>query len=134
MINFAPADRDNTRASTLECLNAVALTGAQFEAAMRAVAALPEQSRHSPAAQALALQAFADHEGIAGSVFASAALHARMAALDAWTRDHDPRREANAEAVMEAAAHQSLSQTENGIGFDPVSFGELILFVEELPF
>lgn len=134
MLNFAPTQRRDSAASSPECLNAVALTGAEFEAAMRTIAALPGNDRHNPAAQAQALQAFVEHANIAGGVFASAALHARMAALDAWTREYDPSCEANAEAVMEAAARQPLAETDSGIGFEAVSFGELILFVEELPF
>lgn len=134
MLNRAPADLSGSRGNGVERLNAVALTGAELEAALRAIAALPGPEQRDPVMQSLMLQAFVERANITGGVAASAALHARMTALDAWTRDHDPNRDANAEAVMEAAARQPLVETDGGIGFEPVSFSELILFVEQLPF
>ncbi|MET0245682.1 MAG: hypothetical protein ABW182_02945, partial [Sphingomonas sp.] len=60
-------------------------------------------------------------------------LHARVAALTKWTEAHDPLRQSDAEAVVEAAARQPLVETAAGVGFEAPALQELILFIEELP-
>jgi hypothetical protein len=84
-------------------------------------------------AQALVLQEFARDNGLGESPLVSAALHARVAALAKWTALCDPRREENAEAVVEAAARYPLSDLAGGVGFEAEGFQEMVLFIEELP-
>lgn len=119
--------------SATDQLNGVALSAAHLEGAMRTVAQLPAHARDNPMAQALALQAYAEHGGLGDDALASAALHARISALAKWTAAHDPERQSNAEAVMEAAARFALTEEADGIGFEPGGFQELVLFIEELP-
>lgn len=119
--------------SAIERLNAVQLTGTQIAAALRALALLPAANRDDPRAQAVLLQAYARDAGFAEEGLAGAALHARVSALAKWTAAHDPLRQSDAEAVMEAAARHPLVETEAGIGFEAPAFQEMILFIEELP-
>jgi len=118
--------------SAIDQLNAVAISGPQLEAALEILAALPAQLQQRPHAQALALQAYAAEAGFEEEQ-ASAALHARAAALAKWTAAHDPERQSDPQAVLEAAARFPLGDTEAGIGFEPGGFQELVLFIEDLP-
>lgn len=67
--------------SATDQLNGVALSAAHLEGAIRTVAQLPAHARDNPMAQALALQAYAEHGGLGDDALASAALHARISAL-----------------------------------------------------
>jgi len=117
--------------SASDRLNAVRISGPQLEAALQVLASLPAHLRTRPHAQALALQAYASDAGF--EACASASLHARVTALSKWTAAHDPDRQSDARAVLEAAARFPLSDTDAGIGFEPGGFQELILFLDELP-
>jgi hypothetical protein len=118
--------------SAAELLNGVTLSGPQIEAALEILAALPGHLRARPAAQALALQAYAREAGFEEES-APTALHARVTALAKWTAAHDPERQSDVGSVMEAAARFPLAETDAGIGFEPGGFQELILFIDDLP-
>jgi hypothetical protein len=118
--------------SAMARLNAVPVSGAQLEAALEILAALPAHLRARPAAQALALQAHAGEAGLEADR-ASAALHVRATALATWTAVHDPERQSEPRSVFEAAARFPLAETDAGIGFEPGGFQELILFIDDLP-
>ncbi|MDT8760528.1 hypothetical protein MZO42_17645 [Sphingomonas psychrotolerans] len=113
--------------------NSIALTPAQFGAALQVLAMLPAIERVDPRAQAKALQAYARGAGFTDEALAGAALHARVTALARWTAAHDPLRQSDPQAVIEAAARHHLVGTDCGVGFEGASFQELILFIEELP-
>jgi hypothetical protein len=99
-------------ASPLEQLNAVLVTAAQIERAWTgpgddaATGMTPQQAE---------------------------AVRARATALSAWIAAHDPQVQSNREALLSAAAHFSLSEGQDGYGFEPSGFQEMILFIEELP-
>ncbi len=122
-----------TPASVTDRLNAVPLSGAQLAAALKVLAMLPSTHRNDPRSQATVLQAYAHDAGFAEDAVAGAALHARVTALAKWTTAHDPLRQSDAEAVVEAAARHPLVDTAGGIGFEGAAFQEMILFIEELP-
>lgn len=133
MIPFQPQLAEATPiASAMARLNAVTLSAAQLQGALECVASLPGHLRDHPTAQALALQAFAQDEALADDD-AAAALHARIAALGRWTAVHDPERQSDAEAVIDAASRFPLSESDDGVIFEPGGFQEMILFIEELP-
>lgn len=114
-------------------LNSVALTGAQIAAALQILAGLPEPQRDDPLAQAVALQTYALDTGFSDVAIAGAALHARVTALAKWTALHDPLRQSDPEAAIEATARHPLVEADGGIGFEGAAFQEMILFIEELP-
>lgn len=120
-------------ASPTDRLNAVPLAADQLRTALERLAALPAALQSAPAAQAKALQAYAEEEALIDAC-ASAALHARATALAKWTAAHDPDRQSDAQAVLEAAARFPLSDGAAGIQFEAAGFQEMILFIEELPF
>ncbi len=116
----------------IERLNAVPVRGSHIEAALAVLAALPPDLRTQPAAQAVALQHYAEDQELPPEA-GSAALHARLTALAKWTTTHDPARQSAPEAVMEAAARFPLSDGDAGVQFEPAGFQEMVLFIEELP-
>ncbi|WP_150125562.1 hypothetical protein [Sphingomonas sp. LM7] len=133
MIPFQPQIADATPiASAMERLNGVKVSAAQLQTALERLSSLPAHLRNKAPAQALALQALAAEEAFAED-YGSAALHARIVALAKWTALHDPERQSDAEAVIEAAARFPLSESEDGVRFEPGGFQEMILFIEELP-
>ena len=119
-------------ATPMERLNGVTISGSQLQRALERLSSLPAHSRDKPPAQALALQALVTEEALSED-YVSAALHARIAALAKWTALCDPNRQSDAEAVIEAAARFPLSESEDGVRFEPAGFQEMILFIEELP-
>ncbi|MBC9030792.1 hypothetical protein IAG41_00150 [Sphingomonas sp. JC676] len=127
-----PARRTST-STAIEALNAPLFTGAQIAAALEVLAMLPEAHRDNPHAQAAVLQAYARDAGLRDETISAVALHARVTALAKWTAAHDPQRQSDPEAVLEAAARHSLSESGSGVAFEPTGFQELILFIEELP-
>lgn len=133
MIPFQPQIATVTLiAGPMERLNAVTISAAQLQGALERLALLRGDLRDKPAAQALALQAFAAEEASAEND-AAAALHARIVALAKWTAAHDPHRQSDAEAVIEAASRFPLSESDDGVIFEPGGFQEMILFIGELP-
>lgn len=74
--------------SPIERLNAVALGPVHFQYALQLLARLPAELRGNPLAQAVALEAFAEDEGLVDDS-APAALHARLTALAKWTAAHN---------------------------------------------
>lgn len=119
--------------SAIDRLNAVVLSGQQLAAALAILALLPASHQHDPHAQAQALQAYAADTCFADDALAGAALHARVTALAKWTAAHDPARQSDPQAVLEAAARHPLIDTGTGIGFEAAVFQEMVLFLEELP-
>jgi hypothetical protein len=113
-------------------LNAVAISAAHLEAAMKVLAATPA-SRRDPPIQTRAVRQFARDAGFAEEKGAGAALHARITALSNWIEAHDPHGQSDTQAVLEAAARFPLSELPGGFGFDPAGFQEMVLFIEELP-
>jgi hypothetical protein len=115
-------------------LNAVRIDADQISGGIGALWGLPSYARNSAGARRVALMAWmsacppADRDGVVE------ALAVRIAALDRWTAAHDPEGLSDADAAIEAAARHALAEQPDGIGFDPVSFGELVGFVEEMPF
>lgn len=121
-------------AGVVETLNAIPIGVAQLDAALSVVADLPATGDRDPMAQAAALQAdVRDTQLGDDALLYAAALDARVTALAGWTAVHDPQRQWNTQAVIEAAARFPLSDLPNGIGFDAPAFQEMILFIEELP-
>jgi hypothetical protein len=118
--------------SAIDNLNAVHISGPQLEAALQVLATLPAHLQALPEAQARALHAYASEAGFEAD-HAAAALHARVTALAKWTAAHDPERQSDARAVLEAAGRFPLGVTESGIGFEPGGFQELVLFIDSLP-
>jgi len=117
----------------LDTLNAVRLGCAQIAAALEAIALLPAGYRDNPHAQAEILQAYVRDARLGDVAVTAATLHARLTALAKWTAAHDPERQSDPEAVMEAAAQAPLVETGHGIGFEAAAFQEMVLFIEALP-
>lgn len=117
----------------IDRLNGIPLSGAQLAAALEILAMLPAGHRDDPRAQAMVLQAYARDASFADDVLAGAALHARVTALARWTAAHDPNRQSDPKAALEASARQPLVETDAGVGFEGAAFQEMILFIEELP-
>ena len=118
----------------LEILNANPIGVDQLEAALSVVAQLPATSDRDPMAQVTALQAYVRNAQLGDdALLYAAALDARVTALAAWIAEHDPQRQWNAQAVIEAAARFPMSDLREGIRFDAPAFQEMILFIEELP-
>lgn len=130
----AIAQRLNAPAGALAALNAVVITGAQMRAAIEAIQHIQVRSEADAMAHGLILAAFAAEHGIMPEDLASRALHARAMAMDRWCQLHDPYGQSDVDAFFEASARSPLVETDNGIGFDPQAFGELVAFIAELPF
>ena len=64
----------------------------------------------------------------------SAGLHGRIMAMDRWCVRYDPEGQTDVDAFFEAAGRQPLISTNDGIGFEPVAFRELIEFIREMPY
>jgi hypothetical protein len=65
---------------------------------------------------------------------AGAGLHGRIMAMDRWCVRYDPEGQTDIDAFFEAAGRQPLISTNDGIGFEPVAFRELIEFIREMPY
>ena len=115
-----------------ESLNMVAISASHLDAAMKVLAAMPASHR-DPSIERRALQQVARDAGFAEAERAGAALDARITALSNWIEAHDPHRQSDAQAVLEAAARFPLGAFPGGLGFDPAGFQEMVLFLEELP-
>lgn len=115
-------------------LNSVHITGAQMRAAIETIAAVPVRSEADIAEHGRRLAAFASDYGFAPAPYAGMALHARAIAMDRWCQLHDPFGETDADAFYEAGARAKLIRTDEGLGFDPAPFAELIQFITEIPY
>lgn len=115
-------------------LNSVHITGAQMRAAINTIAAIPVRSEADIAEHGRLLAAFASDHGFEPAAYAGMALHARAIAMDRWCNLHDPFGETDADAFYEAGARAKLTRTNEGLGFDPAAFAELIQFITELPY
>jgi hypothetical protein len=114
-------------------LNAVAVSAAQIEAALRVISTLPPADVRNPFVQAAALQEYARACTPGCDLLFATALHARVTALAKSPAASDPGRQSDAESVLEATARFPLSELPEGIGFEPCGFQEMILFIKELP-
>jgi hypothetical protein len=119
--------------AALDTLNVTKFSAPQLESALRLVGQLPIPAQGDPIARGEALEAYVRGAGFDDVVLASETLAARVTALTRWRADHDPLQQSNAQSVLEAAAVSRLSRVEDGIGFEPAAFQELILFIEEIP-
>ena len=128
-----PEPATSQSANALGALNAVTLNASQVEAALRVIAALPSDLQSNPIAQGLVLQSYARELALGDEALVAAALHARVVALEKWLALHDPERQSNGQALIEASARYALCEIGDGIGFEPAGFQEMVLFIEELP-
>lgn len=118
----------------LAAVNAVRMTGAQLRAAIETIQHIPVRSDADIVEHARILSAFADEYGFAPRDYAGPALHARAVALDRWCNRYDPHGQTDVDAFFEAGATAPLTETPEGMAFEPLSFAELIAFIAELPF
>ena len=118
----------------VESLNSVHITGPQMHAALATIAHLPVRSDADIAEHGRLLAAFASDYGFQPATYARMALHARAIAMDRWCNLHDPFGQTDVEAFYEAGARAKLVRTEEGLGFEPAAFAELIRFVTEIPY
>ncbi|UVO50135.1 hypothetical protein M0208_06235 [Sphingomonas sp. SUN019] len=124
--------RVNPPGGGLAALNVVAITGLQMRAAIEAIQHVPVRSDADVVDHARILRAFAQEYGF--SEDAGAAFHARAIAMDTWCHRHDPFGQTDVAAFFEAGATCPLIETDEGVVFDPQIFGDLIVFIAELPF
>lgn len=115
-------------------LNSVHVTGTQMQAAVETIAAIMVRSEADIAEHGRLLAAFAADYGFEPSAYAGMALHARAIAMDRWCNLHDPLGQTDADAFYEAGARANLIRTDEGLGFDPAAFAELIQFITEIPY
>src|SRR3546814_15709225 len=54
--------------------------------------------------------------------------------MDRWCNLHDPFGETDVDAFYEAGARAKLMRTEDGLGFDPEAFAEIVRFMTDLPY
>lgn len=118
----------------LAALNRVLVSGPQLRAAIEALQRHPVTCDADVMRHALILSAFAEAQDLGPVDFAGPALHARAIAMDFWCHHHDPAGQSDVDAFFEASARQPLIETNEGIGFEPVSFGALIAFIADLPY
>jgi hypothetical protein len=113
-------------------LSEVRFTAAQVKAAIALLR--PVQDEAGVVEHAMILADFVRDERIEPCDAAAIALHARIVAMDRWCARHDPHGQTDVDAFFEAAARAPLAWTEDGRGFEPMAFGELVEFIAELPF
>jgi len=128
-----PSDCCAVGADPITSLNAIPVSPAQLGAAIQLLALRPATVRRDPAAQRLALRSYVRDAALGDEIAVAAALDARIAAFRRWTEAHDSHRQSHGQAVLEAAARFQLSELDDGLGFEPAGFQELVLFIEELP-
>ena len=115
-------------------LNSVHITGPQMRAAVETIAHIPVRSEANVAEHGRLLGLFASDYGFAPAAYAGMALHARAIAMDRWCNLHDPFGETDVDAFYEAGARAKLIRTEDGLGFDPEAFAEIIRFMTDVPY
>jgi hypothetical protein len=124
----------NPPGSAIAAINSVALTGAQLRAAIETIQHIPVRSEADMVRHAQLLSDFAREYGFTPEFYAGPALQARAMALDGWCHRYDPFGLTDKDAFFEAGARAPLVETAEGIGFEPVAFGELITFLEDMPY
>jgi hypothetical protein len=125
---------ENPPGGLLAALNERSFSGTQMRAAVHAVSHVPLREPADMAEHSRILREFFAAEGLGTSDHGIAGLEGRLIAMNNWCAKHDPHGQTDVEAFFEAAGRQPLISTNEGIGFEPVSFGELIRFIAELPF
>ena len=115
-------------------LNSVHITGPQMRAAVETIAHIPVRSEADVAEHGRLLGLFASDYGFEPAAYAGMALHARAIAMDRWCNVHDPFGETDVDAFYEAGARAKLMRTEDGLGFDPEAFAEIIRFMTDAPY
>jgi len=115
-------------------LSAVRFSAAQVKAAVAALKPVSVLREADIVEQATILAEFVRAEGIEPAEYAGIALHARIVAMDRWCSRHDPHGQSDVDAFFEASARAPLVQTEDGRGFEPIAFAELIEILAEVPF
>ena len=115
-------------------LNSVHITGPQMRAAVETIAHITVRSEADVAEHGRLLGLFASDYGFAPAAYAGMALHARAIAMDRWCNLHDPFGETDVDAFYEAGARAKLIRTEDGLGFDPEAFAEIIRLMTDLPY
>lgn len=118
----------------LETLNSVQITGAQMRAAIETIAPVPVRSEADVAEHGRLLAAFASDYGFEPAAYAGMALHARAIAMDRWCNLHDPFGKTDIDAFYEAGARAKLIRTDEGLGFDPEAFAEIIRYMTDVPY
>jgi len=113
-------------------LNSVHVTGAQMRSAIETIAPVLVRSDADIAEHGRRLAAFAREHGFEPAPYAGMALHARAIAMDRWCQLHDPFGETDADAFYEAGARAKLVRTDEGLGFDPAPFAELVQFATDI--
>jgi hypothetical protein len=125
--------RLNPEGGLLAAINAVAITGPQMRAAINAIAHIQVRSQADAVQHARILGDFAREYGFPSN-YAGPALHARAVAMDRWCRLHDPHGQTDVDAFFEAAGRFPLTQTEQGMAFEPEGFADLISIITDMPF
>lgn len=115
-------------------LSAVRFSAAQVKAAVTALKPVPVLREADIVEHAAILADFVRAEGIEPTEYAGIALHARIVAMDRWCSRHDPHGQSDVDAFFEASARAPLVQTQDGRGFEPHAFAELIEVVAAVPF
>jgi len=124
----------NPPGGAIAAINSVAITGPQLRAAIETIEHIHVRSETDMLRQAHLLSAFAAEYRFKPEFYAGPALHARAMALERWGYRYDPNGRTDKDAFFEAGARAPLVETPEGVGFEPVAFGELITSLEEMPF
>lgn len=118
----------------LAALNSVHITGVQMRAAVETIAHVPVRSEADVVEHGRLLAEFAREYGFEPADYAGMALHARAIAMDRWCALFDPFGETDVDAFYEAGGRAMLIRTDQGVGFNPAQFAELIKFITEIPY
>jgi hypothetical protein len=133
-VHFQKEPLGNPSCSVLTALNEPRFTGAQMRAAADAIKHVPLRTPSDIAEHSRLLSEFCLGEGLGTSEMVAAGLHGRVVAMDRWCARYDPEGQTDVDAFFEAAGRQPLISTNDGIGFEPVAFRELIEFIREMPY
>lgn len=115
-------------------LSEIAFTAEQVKAAVAALQRRPVEGPADVVEHAMILADFVREQRIEPFDAAAIALHARIVAMDRWCGLHDPHGQTDVDAFFEAAARAPLVRTDEGRGFEPAAFGELIEFIAAMPY
>ncbi len=115
-------------------LSEVCFTAAQMKAAVAALQHVPVKSEIDVVEHWMILADFVREHRIEPAGHAAIAIHARVVAMDRWCSRHDSQGQSDVDAFFEASARAPLVQTEDGRGFEPSAFAELIKLIAEVPF
>ncbi len=120
--------------SVLAALNEPRFTGAQMRAAVDAIKHVQVRTSADIAEHSRLLHEFTVARALGSSDLAAAGLHGRIMAMDRWCARYDSEGQTDVDAFFEAAGRQPLISTNEGIGFEPVAFRELIEFIRKMPY